>query len=111
MEDSNNGKRMKRNHYIKQIGQDLIRPFIVERRAVYSSFSMDLKNRIGNFLRPAVDVTQNDTQQENGTSTQSGSRKRGRCYLCGPKIDNKQWQKCDRCCKFICKLHVEKKIV
>lgn len=106
---SNSGKRMKRNHYIKQIGQDLIRPFVIERRAVYSSFSMDLKNRIDNFLGSSVDIPQNVTQQGNETSTQSGSRKRGRCYLCGPKIDNKQSQKCDRCCKFICKIHVQKR--
>lgn len=100
---SNIGMRMKRNQYIKHIGQSLIKPFIIERKRQSSSFSTELRSRIDNFLG-LVEESHSDT-----SSAQSGSRKRGRCYLCGPKIDNKQSQKCDKCLNFICKRHVEKK--
>lgn len=113
---SNLEKRMKRNQYIKKIGVDLVTPFVHERQIEYSKFSTDLKKRIENFLehtKHAETSTIDQPRSENlsvGIAGTSG-RKRGRCYLCDRKKDQKQSQQCLKCFNYICKNHLAKTVI
>lgn len=110
---SNLEKRMKRNQYIKTIGIDLVRPFVQERQIEYGKFSVDLKKRIENFLEQTKDKSTGNQQQTVNVvnaGTSSG-RKRGRCYLCDRKKDQKQSLKCVKCNDYICKSHSAKTVM
>lgn len=113
---SNLEKRMKRNQYIKQIGIDLVAPFVRERQIENSKLSTDLKKRIENFLQHTQNFENSVTDQPRAENLSVGAagtsgRKRGRCYLCDRKKDQKQSQKCIKCCNYVCNTHLVKTIM